>query len=439
MATTGQTLRNLKPGVFTTLQKVNPTGALQVRKQANGAITFYWRYTMDGKSERVVIGLYDPSAPPKKTEPTNAGGYSILAAERAAEKKAAEHHNYRNSGGWPALQEQKHRERKAAEIAKTAVEQFTLARLCDEYCNYLKALKRDAHRDAASIFRLHIKEAWPAKAAMPANSVEIDDVADMMRRLHEQNKGRTANKLRSYLRSAYQAALSARTKPDIPVLFKSFGVTANPVAGVMPDETQNRADKRPLSESELRRYWRIIRGIHDLRGAALRLHLLTGGQRIAQLVRLRNEHAGKREITIYDGKGRPGQEPRAHILPLTDAAIEAIAGCRSDGIYAISTDDGVTHVAPTTLSGWAAEIVGDKIADFQLKRVRSGIETILASAGVSTDTRGRLLSHGIAGVQNRNYNAYDYINEKRAALETLFMLLERKTTDNVTTLKRRTG
>jgi hypothetical protein len=37
----------------------------------------------------------------------------------------------------------------------------------------------------------------------------------------------------------------------------------------------------------------------------LRLHLLTGGQRIEQLVTLKTAKVAETEITLFDGKGRP--------------------------------------------------------------------------------------------------------------------------------------
>jgi len=43
---------------------------------------------------------------------------------------------------------------------------------------------------------------------------------------------------------------------------------------------------------------------------------------------------------------------------------------------------------------------------------------------ISTDTRGRLQSHGISGVQARHYDGHDCIKEKREAPDTLFGLLE---------------
>jgi hypothetical protein len=63
---------------------------------------------------------------------------------------------------------------------------------------------------------------------------------------------------------------------------------------------------------------------------------------------------------------------------------------------------------------------------FQAKRLRSGVETLLASAGISQEIRGCLQSHGVAGVQARHYDGHDYMTEKRNALETLQRLLEQK-------------
>src|SRR3546814_6475285 len=91
----------------------------------------------------------------------------------------------------------------------------------------------------------------------------------------------------------------------------------------------------------------------------------------------------------------------------------------SGGKYALSTDSGKTHIAATTLSGWAKDAVADKIPDFTAKRLRSGVETLLSRHSVSKDIRGRLQSHGVAGVQDRHYDGHDYLPEKRAALVRL--------------------
>lgn len=310
--------------------------------------------------------------------------------------------------------------------AQAAAEKYSLQKLLFAYCDYLKALGRDSHKDARSIFNLHIVEAWPKIASKPAAQVTPEEIADMMRLLFEAGKGRTANKLRTYARAAFQVAKSARTKPSIPVLFKDFKVIHNPAAETSPDSSKNKADKNPLPQDELITYWQAIKEVPGIQGAALRLHLLTGGQRIRQLVSLLTANVADDAITIYDGKGRPGTEPRPHTLPLTPEAKKAMKEALSGGHYALSTDGGLTHIGASTLSKWAKGIVGDQIPAFTGKRIRSGVETLLSKQGFSREMRGRLQSHGIAGVQDRHYDGHDYLPEKRKMLMALYNALESK-------------
>ena len=418
-------LRALAPNKFHTVAKVRPVGSLQARKQIAGGVAFYWRYSVGTRSERVLIGIHDPSSPPRQLEPT-AAGYSLPAAVRAAEVLSLEHHNFLARGGRPALIA----EREAAAALRAAEETraatATLKHLLLEYCDHLKVLGRQPHRNARSIFQLHVIDAFPSLAAKPAGDVTTEEFADAMRRLNRAGKARTANKLRSYARAAYQVAIASRTKASIPERFKEFGIRANPVALTEPDETANKADKNPLSLDEMRTYWELIKDEPGFKGALLRLHLLTAGQRMEQLVRLRTADIKKDHMVLYDGKGRPGHGAREHWVPLTKEIRTAVRQCKPQGIHALSTDDGATPVAGTTLSGWAADIARTKIHDFTAKRIRSGVETALASAGVSREARGHLQSHGVAGVQARHYDGHDYLSTKQEALETLFHLLTGK-------------
>jgi hypothetical protein len=124
-------------------------------------------------------------------------------------------------------------------------------------------------------------------------------------------------------------------------------------------------------------------------------------------------------LTIFDGKGRPGQGPRAHQIPLVKVVREDLARLKRDGEFAVSTTAGKKPISVRTLAGWAHDIVGASIEDFQLKRIRSGIETLLASMGVSREVRGHLQSHGLTGVQARHYDGHDYMPEKLGALDIL--------------------
>jgi integrase len=426
----------LPVGKFVTVAKVKPMGALQARKQSSGAIALYWRYSIGTSSERVTVGLYDSSAPPKSLTRT-AEGYSLAAAMRAAEALAIEHHGSRDAGGRPALVAAQRKAKDEAAAARVRASTNTLRSLLDAYCDHLRSLGRTSHANARSIFLLHVFNAWPNASAQPANEISAEQIADMMRKLMDAGKARTANKLRSYVRAAYQTAKAAKSKPSVPPLFKAFDVTSNPAADTEPDESANKAAKNPLDANEMREYWHVIKAVPDFKGALLRLHLLTGGQRIEQFVRLLTADIADDWIVLHDGKGRPGAARRRHTVPLTARAMKELQACKPKGLYALSTDEGETHVANTSLSGWAAAAARDHIPEFQAKRLRSGVETLLASAGVSQDIRGRLQSHGISGVQARHYDAYEYLAEKRKALETLHRMLERADASNVTPIESR--
>jgi integrase len=416
-------IKSLDGSAFVTLHsRLDRGGALQARKLANGVVQLYWRYSYAGKTSREPIGVYDPTAPPKKLQPT-VRGYGIVAALEKCRALAEVHVERANTGG---LQEAKAETRKAF-LAKKAEETEkstrTLEKLLDTYVEYLRAQGRRSHVDAQGIFQKHVTEAWPAVAKAPAVDLTPDQVLDMLRRLIENGKGRTANKLRSYLRAAYQCALDVRTLAAIPVAFKTFAVTFNPAAQTRRSPQFDRADKRPLPLEEMRVYWKLIADRPGIEAAALRLHLLTGGQRIEQFIRLKWADVGDDAMTLFDGKGRPSQGARPHQVPLVSRAANDLKRIAREGEFVFSTTKGEKPINARTLTGWAHGVVGSDVEGFQLKRIRSGVETLLAREGISRDVRGHLQSHGLTGVQARHYDGHDYIPEKRHALVLLLALL----------------
>lgn len=434
--------KTLEVGKYAQVTSAN-TGTLQARKGANGAITLYWRWRHAGKDGRVEIGLYDGLIPPMKASHTN-GRYNVLAATLRANELADQHlESLRlGAGGYAAVQLEAQTKR-LAEIAQReidsknrieALEQrnaWTLAKLMAMYCEHLNATGKKSTKDVANIFSNHISIPYSAISQKPARELLLDDVVDMMRRLNELKKERTANKLRSYLRAAFSLALRAKTDASVNRLFTRFGITTNPVSATVPNAAANRTDKNPLSIDEMQTYWKILKQIDGAKGAVLRLHLLTGGQRPAQLVRLTRKDISTDSMVLWDGKGKR-QAPRRHeipILPESQKELDyflSLSATKSTTLNPclLTTNSGKTGISNTTITTWASEIVGDKISQFSLKRVRSGIETLLSKHRVGVEVRGELQSHGLGGVQKRSYDGHDFLDEKRSALELLLATLE---------------
>lgn len=325
----------------------------------------------------------------------------------------------------------------AAQAKKRAAE-FTFGALMTDYCDQLERLGRSSHSKVRGMMNLHLVNGAPMLANKPAAQVTGEEVTDLMRRLHDDGKVRTAGKLRSYMRAAFEMARTARMDSTLPVRFKDYGVSHNPAAETKA--IQRQTDKNPLTVQELRQYWASIKDVQSFEAAVLRAHLLTGGQRLEQFCRVRAVDVSTSVMVLRDPKGRPGRPPREHPLPITPAirtALEQVkawapTGHKSriqtasvPGTYLISKDGGQTYVSADAMSKWAkAAGLRASIEGFTAKRIRSGVETTLASLRISQEVRGHLLSHGVSGVQAASYDGHHYLDVKLEALETLHRHLE---------------
>ena len=315
--------------------------------------------------------------------------------------------------------------RRAAEDAKHG----TLRQLLEVYVGHLEKHGKQSARDVRGIFSTHVFDVSPDTAACKAIHVTVDQFVALISALTEAGKGRTAAKLRSYLRAAYSLAISSKTDPDAPLILRSFGIETNPVAsvGARALSKYNRARKRVLDASEMGAFLRRVEVLHD--GAqkdVLKLLLFLGGQRPMQLLRVTPSDIDLKAgtVTLYDGKGSR-REPRQHVLPLVKQAadiLERRLQWAHAGIPLFSTDDRTTmrhETLSVIVSEISAEMLKAKEAreDFELRDLRRTAETMLASLKVPSDVRAQLLSHGLGGVQNRHYDHHDYALEKKQALE----------------------
>jgi len=409
------------------------SGRLLVRiSRQNGSKRFYYRYAPeDGK--RVLIAM-DPFTVDPRPGFMTLDQARAKAAEYSALHRAVESRDVR---AYLAERERKAQAAAAAEAARAERERmaaeaqrvYNLRALGAEYVATLE--RRGKHRsalDAANLFKNHLNK--KAIADRPAKDVERGEITALLRELVEAGRGRQAGKLRSYLRAAYGLALRAEGDASAPAVLIAFRVAANPVADTRALSEFNKVRDRTLSDTELFAYWTQLANVpsEPVRGA-LQLALLLGGQRIAQLLRLKRADidlsAGL--LILRDPKGKRVQ-PRVHELPITPQA-KTILQALVDRAAAIEppsewvfTSNGTAPVDPSTLSGVVHEIAKtmrkatESRAPFMLADIRRTAETMLAGMRVSSDVRAQIQSHGLGGVQARHYDRHDYRDEKRRAL-----------------------
>ncbi len=340
-------------------------------------------------------------------------------------------------------------ERAKAEAARTADaekarREHTLGALLEAYASQLETQGKESFRDVRSLIRNHVRDAHRQFWNIPASEIQPEDGVDILSTITNAGSLRTAGKLRSYMRAAYSSAIRSRLLPGASAELRAFGIRANPMIDLPTIEGgAGKPRERALVEAELRAYWQRIATMGGADGALLRLHLLTGGQRIKQLFRatVSDYDRDARTIFLRDKKGRRS-EARVHGVPLVPAAVEALEELHGkDGPYLISLDRGETPASYDHLNVRLCRVVDAMIEHNEIAErftpgdLRRTVETRLA-AKVSKEVRAQLQSHGLSGVQARHYDRYEYADEKRAALETLYALLTGKAA-KVTTLHKR--
>jgi len=404
-----------------------------VAKLAASGVTFYFQYYLEGRRRFLPIGAYDRKGERGKT--------LLQARDQAQEWSVWMRSGVADLHGLFEDQErdrQRVRTEQAAEAARLAKEakSSSLRQLLNAYADHLERSGKQAVADVRRIFQLHVYSVGPDLAERKAASIPVDDFVVLLARLTEAGKGRTAGKLRSYLRAAYSLAMRAKTDPDAPLVMRTFGISTNPIASIGALSKYNRSRTRTLNAEELSQF---VRRLQSLPATPKRdlvlLCLQLGGQRPSQLLRVRlvDLDLSARTITLYDPKGARAQ-PRTHILPAPDAALFILKSladkatalpANGDGKSPLLfTSDGHRGLRVETVSALVNSLASEMLVTkelrerFELRDLRRTCETMLAALGVSSDIRAQVQSHGLGGVQARHYDRHNYMAEKRSTLET---------------------
>jgi integrase len=396
-------------------------GRFTIRCTPSGARVCMYRYTLaDGSRDIVKVADYDPR------------GVVGMTLHEAREKAGELARLAAGGKDLRALFAEKDQDMAAAEQARAAAhrkaERGSLQALFRAYVTTLEG--RESHYDAQSIFKLHVIVPFPELVARPAAQVTAEQLRDVLARLIDAGKGRTAGKLRAYLRAAYSMAMRAGLDPTLPEALTAFDVQANP-ADRLPSLAQfSKALDRTLTLPELRAFWRRLQGVEDSPARdALMACLLLGGQRPTQLLRVAARQAditGK-TITLLDPKGRNRHaSPRRHVLPIHDDLVPVIKR-RVEQVSSVDAPLFSTHgrvplrketvAALVEVVEAAMHAAGElERGAFSLRDLRRTAETQMAALGIPSDIRAQIQSHGLGGIQARHYDRHDYMTEKRAAL-----------------------
>jgi len=378
-----------------------------VRIMPNGGKTLFFQARFNGEVIRVTIGRYS----------------GVAASAEAGRKRAKEINADLANGIDPRP------ERKAADAA-------TFGDMMTGYVEMLEAKGKKSAGNVKTQIAADIekkqRKIWSKRAA----EIDLDDCVKIVATITDKGKKRQADKIRSYIRSAFSEAIKARGNVNAPAKLRNMNIKMNPARDMVKVEGASQARTRALSLSEFQAYWSHVKEQPEPGRSIMMLHVLTGGQRMDQLARagLHDIDNDTQTLTLLDFKGRRS-EPRRHSIPLLPEARACIDRITGAGEYVFSCDGGIRPINKKYI-GERVDKIRDAMKEaeelegghFTPGTIRATIETRLAAKPyrVSSDVLGQLLSHGMGGVQQRHYQHHNFHEEKLEALEMLQRMVEGK-------------
>lgn len=309
----------------------------------------------------------------------------------------------------------------------------TLGDLLSAYCDMLEEAGKYSHKAVRSTLVKHVELAHPKLWKKAASKITLDDCMDIVAAVKNAGVARQADKVRAYIRTAFSEAINARSDVNAIPALRRMKLTQNPAREIRKVKGSSVARDRALSLSEFRAYWRRIQQLPEPRRSLAMLHVLTGGQRQQQLVRVTQADIDRDSMTLtqLDHKGRR-LKPRVHTTPLLPEALELIDSLYGGGDFVFSCNGGDSGVD----IGYFNSIAGEVCADMQKAEelegkpftagtIRATIETRLMKKPyrVSSDVLARLLSHGLGGIQARHYQHDSLHDEQIEALQKLWRMV----------------
>lgn len=374
-----------------------------LRVSPGGARSFFYQYRFGGRAKKITIGRWDVWKVKKARDEVKRLAGLVAAGKDPAPQKAE-------------------------------ADASTFGDMLEGYCDLLEMQGKQSAKSVRNALEADVRDAHKHLWNRPANQITLDDCVKIVGRVKDAGKLRQADKLRSYIRTAFTKAINARGDVNAPEKLRSLNVKVNPARDMTIVHGSNNTRDRVLSLSEFHHYWQRVKQEPEPARSLLMLHVLTGGQRQVQLARvtLNDIDRDAPSMTLLDFKGRR-TAPRLHEVPLLPEALDAIDRITGSGQFVFSANGGKTPIGEAYILDRVKKIVSDMDQAGELEKgpftagtIRATIETRLSAKPyrVQSDVLAQLLSHGLGGVQARHYQRHDFFEEKLEALEMLRRMAE---------------
>ena len=384
-------------------------GIFVVKVLQNGDIDFYFQYFVDGKSKSKKIGRYG----------TTQGRLTLAKAKAEFRELSATY----SSGIDPKVQEQEiaqkllDEQRVQNEIEQQKQMQGSIGQLSDFYLAHLKQEKGETH--FCNVQKAFKKDLVMIDPATKASDITKTDIIRILHAITERGSLVMANRMRAYLSAMFQYGIFFDNSVEAVTKQTQFFIQMNPVLAVQKIIKNEKKGERSLTEEEVRLFWYALdkSGMSIFRINVFKLMLLTGS-RVEEMASLRWNEIDYAEKTITLASGRT-KNKLVHIIPLNEIAFDIIKNNpKQHDVYLFPAD---SNIEPLQVDGFSKAISRllkrTTIEKFVPRDLRRTFKTLTGKAGISKEIRDRLQNHALQDVSSQHYDRYDYLKEKRVAMD----------------------
>ncbi|MDW3056615.1 tyrosine-type recombinase/integrase [Vibrio sp. 1978] len=399
-------------------------GKLGVQVTPKGSKTFVFRYFVEGKTKFIRLGRFPELSLNDARGKQKEMGELLLQGIDPKEQLESQH--------------------KAQQLAKR--EEARKGSIKQLFEAYVSQMEKDGKRTHKAVLASLEKEVYPViPPATKAKEVTTHDLMLVLAAMIKRDAKTQSNRVRSYLMAAFNYGLKHDNDPANFIDEAKFGLLLNPVAAIPKQKDAERVGEHYLKMGE------VIGLIDDLNneyerfkmGDAIRnlilLCLYTGGQRPYELAASRWEAIDWQQKTLLITPDI-SKNKRPHLIPLTDSALVVLEKQRlnndSEFIFP-HRFNASNHIRLDSLSQGIARYreASPHIKPFTPRDLRRTCKTLMGEIGISKSLRDRLQNHALNDVSSKHYDRYEYLPEKRIALESWEQKLNPQHGSNVVSLE----
>ncbi len=399
-------------------------GKLGVQVTPKGSKTFVFRYFVEGKTKFIRLGRFPELSLNDARGKQKEMGELLLQGIDPKEQLESQH--------------------KAQQLAKR--EEARKGSIKQLFEAYVSQMEKDGKRTHKAVLASLEKEVYPViPPATKAKEVTTHDLMLVLAAMIKRDAKTQSNRVRSYLMAAFNYGLKHDNDPANFIDEAKFGLLLNPVAAIPKQKDAERVGEHYLKMGE------VIGLIDDLNneyerfkmGDAIRnlilLCLYTGGQRPYELAASRWEAIDWQQKTLLITPDI-SKNKRPHLIPLTDSALVVLEKQRlnNDSEFIFPHRFNASHhIRLDSLSQGIARYreASPHIKPFTPRDLRRTCKTLMGEIGISKSLRDRLQNHALNDVSSKHYDRYEYLPEKRIALESWEQKLNSQHGSNVVSLE----